>query len=324
MAIIGARRIHLCDHLRNYSARSALPRAFGGALTELNFYSRLFLRLGARRLPSTGMPTNRTDGFTRTSLKLMAPLIASVVVVSLIYAVYQVNSQSRSMRRDLQRRSEVLADSLQETAEAGLVTHTSAGLKRSIERVVHRDQIVGIAVFDSAASSSPPALASTPPLQNEFAPKLANARQATSCNQFFYSGPTWFHLYIQPLGAFRPLTKSNRAGNWPECRFMLPASSSPNHPTPLPANATSPSTSFGWLVILNDATYIHTATNRMWRDSLLHAFFQCLLIALLAFLMIRWTLRDSITRIASWMKAPARRSPPPPAQRRQPPRAARS
>ena len=246
------------------------------------------------------MPTNRSDGFTRTSLKLMAPLIASVVVVSLIYAVYQVNSQSRSMRRDLQRRSEVLADSLQETAEAGIVTHSSVALKRSIERVVHRDQIVGVAVFDSGGLL----LASSPGLDTAITERIRtearDCRQAASCNQFFYSGPTWFHLYVQPLGAFGPSqTQTGQGTGQSVAPSSLPSASN----AASSSLAAAPPNTFGWLVILNDATYIHTATKRMWRDSLLHAFFQCLLIALLAFLMIRWTLRDSITRIASWMKA---------------------
>jgi trehalose 6-phosphate synthase len=256
------------------------------------------------------MPTNRSDGFTRTSLKLMAPLIASVVVVSLIYAIYQVNSQNRSMRRDLQRRSEVLADSLQETAEAGIVTHSSIALKRSIERVVHRDNIVGVAVFDSGGLL----LASSPGIDTAVTERIRtqarDCQKTTSCNQFFYSGPTWFHLYIQPLGAFGPQqaqptvqgTGPSSSSNALSSKSTASSPSASAVPAATPAVAAPPNT-FGWLVILNDATYIHSATNRMWRDSLLHAFFQCLLIALLAFLMLRWTLRDSITRIASWMKA---------------------
>jgi len=53
----------------------------------------------------------------RTTLKLVLPLIVSVVVVSLLFAAYQVRTDRRILRNDLSRRAEILAESLQDNAE---------------------------------------------------------------------------------------------------------------------------------------------------------------------------------------------------------------
>ena len=46
------------------------------------------------------------------SLRLIAALIVGVTVVSLFSAYYQVNTERRRSRRDLERRAELLGDSL--------------------------------------------------------------------------------------------------------------------------------------------------------------------------------------------------------------------
>jgi len=53
----------------------------------------------------------------RTTLKLISPLIVSVVVVSLLFAGYQVRTERRVLRNDLSRRAEILGESLQESVE---------------------------------------------------------------------------------------------------------------------------------------------------------------------------------------------------------------
>ena len=54
----------------------------------------------------------------RTTLKLVAPLIVSVALVSLLFAGYQVRTQKRILRSELTHRSETLGESLQESVES--------------------------------------------------------------------------------------------------------------------------------------------------------------------------------------------------------------
>jgi len=57
------------------------------------------------------------EALMRTTLKLVLPLIVSVVVVSFFFAAYQVRTDRRILRNDLSRRARFSRKSLQDNAE---------------------------------------------------------------------------------------------------------------------------------------------------------------------------------------------------------------
>ena len=73
----------------------------------------------------------------RTTLKLVLPLIASVALVSLLFAAYQVRTERRNLRNDLARRSELLAVSLQESIQP-LFDKNEKNSEKAMQRVVDR------------------------------------------------------------------------------------------------------------------------------------------------------------------------------------------
>src|SRR5215471_21030082 len=58
----------------------------------------------------------------------------------------------------------------------------------------------------------------------------------------------------------------------------------------------------GALVLFHDASYIEAQSSRIWREALWHVVIQVLLIMLITFFVIRWTIDGPITRVAEWMK----------------------
>src|SRR5215467_14131659 len=86
----------------------------------------------------------------RTTLKIVLPLIVSVGSVSLLFAGYQVRNERRILRNDLARRAEILADSLQESVERLLDRGQEKNLQRLVERYGQRENIKGIAIYDTA------------------------------------------------------------------------------------------------------------------------------------------------------------------------------
>jgi hypothetical protein len=72
------------------------------------------------------MAEQENNSLMRLSLRLVTPLVLSVAVVSLIFAAYQVRTEDRTMRRDLQRRAEVLGQSLQDDFEREISAQTPA------------------------------------------------------------------------------------------------------------------------------------------------------------------------------------------------------
>src|SRR5215467_9888313 len=84
----------------------------------------------------------------RTTLKIVLPLIVSVAIVSLLFAGYQVRNERRTLRNDISRRAEILADSLQESVERVLDRGQEKSLQRLVERYGQREHLRGIAIYD--------------------------------------------------------------------------------------------------------------------------------------------------------------------------------
>src|ERR1700675_4541705 len=97
----------------------------------------------------------------RTTLKIVLPLIVSVAVVSLLFAAYQVRTERRTLRGDLSRRAEILADSLQETVEPMLDHGPNKNLQRLVARFGQREHLKGVAVY--AADDTAFAIIAGPP-----------------------------------------------------------------------------------------------------------------------------------------------------------------
>ena len=53
----------------------------------------------------------------RMSLRLILSLVLTVTLISVLFALYQVRADTHSRESDLEKRAQVLAESLQETVE---------------------------------------------------------------------------------------------------------------------------------------------------------------------------------------------------------------
>src|ERR1700722_13642105 len=136
----------------------------------------------------------------RTTLKIVLPLIISVVVVSLFFAVYQVRTQKRMLRNDLTHRAEALGESLQETVEP-LFDRPSPekSLQRIVDRFGQREHLKGIAVYNANGA----ALALTPGLQPAFQSRPATATHAAlrdaGLGEFVRIDDAAMHVFAMPL-----------------------------------------------------------------------------------------------------------------------------
>ncbi len=201
----------------------------------------------------------------RTTLKIVLPLIISVVVVSLLFAVYQVRTQKRMLRNDLSRRAEILAESLQENVEPLFDRPLpDKSLQRIVDRFGQREHLKGIAVYNANGA----VLALTPGLATSFQTRPATATRAalrdTGFGEFLPVGDAPMQLYAMPL---------HRNGQ-----------------------------AVGTLVLAHDASYIDSQVSNTLRSSLLTALVQTLFISGLALILVRWTLTGPLTRTATWLR----------------------
>jgi len=201
----------------------------------------------------------------RLSLRLILLLVVGVTVVTFLVARSQVRAEKRGLRDDLQRRSEILADSLQELVEPALGQgkQSQRELRRIVERFGNRERLAGIAVYDLSGKL----LAESPGLTQRLNPPAP------------------------PLAAIK--------NNQKEGEF-LPLAGIPMHAYYVPLHENG--SVVGVLAVFHDATYIYQQGDRIWRETMWHVIAEVLLIVFVTVLIIRSTIVVPISRTTQWVK----------------------
>ena len=200
----------------------------------------------------------------RTTLKLVSPLIVSVAIVSLLFAGYQVRTQQRILRNELTHRAETLGESLQESVGTLSERGAERHLQRLVDRFGQKEHLLGVAIYDGSGT----ALAISPAVAGSFRQQPHAGARALQLDagfgEFSAQGPSSTYVYAVPVQLEgRP---------------------------------------YRTLAVIYDASYIGVQTARTFRDSLLNAGVQTLLIAALAIVLVKWTLTGPLTRTAKWLR----------------------
>jgi alpha,alpha-trehalose-phosphate synthase [UDP-forming] len=209
------------------------------------------------------------------SARLIVSLILGVTLVSLLSSYIEVRGERRRLRRDLERRAEVLGESLAGNVEPYLQRQSPRELERIVERFSHREQLAGVAVYNSQSDAI--ALSSDLPkeLTNRPTAVALAIREDKAQSQFLEQNDASLYVYAVPLHA-----RGNELhGNEHHDEVA------------------------GSLVMIQDASYIDKQTAHMWRGSFLRVLVQVLLIALITLLIVRWSIEGPIARAAQWMRA---------------------
>ena len=216
----------------------------------------------------------------RLRLRLIISLIIGITVVSLLFALSQVRTEKRQLRSDLERRAEILAESLgaavtpffndnpdrvNRSSTHELMTKRSrAEVQRLVDRFGNRERLAGVAVYDQYQHP----IAMTSGLTERLSAisdllKLA-AMQDKGIGSFLRIGDEPMHVYVLPL---------ERDGSVA-----------------------------GTLAIFHDAFYIESQSSGIWRATLKSVLVQTILIVLVTLLIVRWSIAGPIARIAQWVK----------------------
>jgi trehalose-6-phosphate synthase/uncharacterized membrane protein affecting hemolysin expression len=216
----------------------------------------------------------------RVSVRLILSLIAGATLVTFLFARSEVRAEKHGLRSDLERRAEVLAESLADVIgplEAnGPRTRTQQRrLQQIVERFGNRERLAGVAIYDAqgqllAVSSR---LAQQLAQDQPTAEKIAH--QEREGGDFLRVGPTTMQVFVMPLSGDSGVT--------------------------------------GRLVIFHDASYIEAESAEIWRKAVWHVLVQVLIITLITLLIVRWSIVGPLARTAEWMRdlRAGRKSPPP-------------
>lgn len=200
----------------------------------------------------------------RLAIRLICLLIACILLVSVFSSYYQVQREKRNLRRELQKRAEVLGDSLEQNTGALLQADAARQLQRKVQRFGDKENLLGIAVY----GDEPAPVAITPSLSTLLLQRPDLVTQSIAENngasQFTRLGGKPVHLYAIPLH-----------GN---------------------------DSVIGSLLVVHDATYISVATSRAWRDMSLRVAAQICLLVLITFVMFHHGIMKPIARTAAYLR----------------------
>jgi trehalose-6-phosphate synthase len=200
----------------------------------------------------------------KLSLRLIPIIAVAVTLVTYIVARNQVRSEKLGLRANLERRAEILTESLQETVEPVLQKDSVSQLRRIMERFGNRESLAGIAVYNENGKI----LA----LSSKLDSKVENPPGVFTQSKQRDEG----------IGAYEQI------GNARMYVYALPLHSD--------------SKIAGILLTFYDASYIEAQSARIWRNALWNVIVQVLLIMLITTFVIRWTIIGPIARVAKWMR----------------------
>ena len=199
------------------------------------------------------------------SIRLIVSLIVGITLVSLSSSYYETLGEKRRLRRDLERRAEVLGESLAGNVERDLENNSTQDLQRIVQHFGNREHLSGLAIYGPQGNL----LAVTPELASMLATVPSVMSQALRENhgegEFQRVGAASLHIYALPVHQQDEV--------------------------------------IGGLAIIHDAGYIRAESLHIWRQTFLRVLANVFLIVLITLLIVRWSIAGPIARTAQWMRA---------------------
>jgi len=199
------------------------------------------------------------------SFRLIVSLIVGITLVSLAFSYYEVLREKNGLRNDLDRRAEVLGESVAGNIEKSGEPASQRSLQRLAQHFGNREHLLGVAVYDRqgkvvAITSELGEVLSTTPA--DVTKAMAEGHGESS---FVRLANTSIHVFALPLHKQDEVV--------------------------------------GGLAVVHDAAYIHAQNVRTWREGFLKVLVQVFLIVFITVLIVRWSIAGPIARAAQWMRA---------------------
>jgi len=199
----------------------------------------------------------------KITIRLVVSLVLVVALVAVSFSLYQVREERIRLTSELERRTIVLAESLQESVTPLVASDSQGKLDRLVQRFGNRDRFQGIAIHDAIGRL----LASTADLE----PQIPG------------SVPQVVHVLAEgrPAGSF--IRVENR-------RIYLYTSTQIGEET------------IGALTLFHNASYIDVRLEEIWRHNLIRFLILFVLVVAITLIVVRWSITGPIAQLAVWMR----------------------
>ncbi|MBI2069363.1 MAG: trehalose-6-phosphate synthase [Elusimicrobia bacterium] len=201
----------------------------------------------------------------RITYRFITALVIVVASVAFFSAYLHVRQERAKQQDELERRSRLLAESLQEAIEPHLRKGPSKTIERLVEKFGNRERLAGVAIYD--LNAGPLAVTSHLTSVLPTAPSVVreSMEKKIDVGQFGRIDNKEMHIYSLPLG----IEKGQVSGA---------------------------------LVLFHDAAYIQAHLGSIWRRTFWRVLIQTILISLVTLLLVRWSVGGPIAQMAEWMK----------------------
>src|ERR1700681_4935790 len=203
------------------------------------------------------------------SVRLIASLILGITLISSGFSYYEVLAEKRALRSDVERRAEMLGESLVGNVErsswntgSGKVPNTE--LQRLVQRFGNREHMLGVVIYDRQGTlvAATPELAKT--LTTTPPPVTQAITQGYGESSFLRLGGVPIHILALPIRRQDEV--------------------------------------LGGLAVVHDVSYIRAQILLAWRRTFFRVLAQGFLIVLITLLIVRWSIAGPIARAALWMR----------------------
>src|SRR3989344_1616188 len=199
--------------------------------------------------------------------QIFAAVFVVIVIISFIVVAFtltQVQQEEQRLKEGLEQRSILLAESLKETVQPNFINKSDQQLQNLVDKFEDKQRLAGMAIYDNKGNTI--ATSSSLITQVLKTKKIAEeAMDADGAN-----------------GDFVELTN--------EKMYLLA--------TPLHDQGSV----VGALMIAQDASYIDTRLNEIWRTNLLRLFIQASLLSFAVLLLMRWIIYEPIRGLVKTLK----------------------
>ncbi len=204
------------------------------------------------------------------SARLIVSLILGITLVSSGFSYYEVLEEKRALRSDLERRAEMLGESLVGNVERSWNTgsdieRSEKELQRLVQRFGNREHLLGVVIYDRQGTL----VATTPELAKT--------------------------LTVSPPSVTQAIAQGHKESSFVRLGSM------PVHILALPIRRQDEVV--GGLAVVHDVSYIRAQSLLVWRQTFFTVLAQVFLIVLITLLIVRWSITGPIARAALWMRA---------------------
>lgn len=200
----------------------------------------------------------------KITIRLIVSLVFVIAIVAVVFSYYQVRSERSRLASELERRTIVLAESLQESIKPLVQSNSIKKLNNLVERFGNRERLKGVAVYDQQGNIFALTSDLKPKITHPLPPVVRSITENQPVDSFMRIDDKETYLYVLPV--------------LEEDKIL------------------------GTLVLFHDASYIDLRLGEIWKYNLLRFLTISILIVIITLLVIRWSITGPIANLAEWMR----------------------